>query len=269
MENGKWKIKTAKKLPKITLVGAGPGDADLITRKGIKALQSADVVLYDALVNIELLEEVPDTAIKIYVGKRANKHAFKQEEINKMLVAYAYKHGHVVRLKGGDAFVFGRGQEEMAFAKQLGVQVEVVPGISSCISVAELQHVPVTARGVSESFWVITGTTRAGQLSRDIELAAQSTATVIILMGIRKLEEIRQLFIKEGRFDTPAMVVQNGSRVNERKVVGTIDTIVEQAREATIGTPGIIIIGDVVRLHPEFVEQAIEEQTQIIQRQAA
>ncbi len=225
-------------------------------------------MLYDALVNTELLEETPDTTLKIYVGKRANKHSFRQEEINQMLVALAHQHGHVVRLKGGDAFVFGRGQEELDFARKLGVPVEVVPGISSCISVPELQQVPVTARGVSESFWVITGTTRTGQLSRDIELAAQSTATVIILMGIRKLEEIRQLFIKEGRFDTPAMVVQNGSRSNERKVIGTIDSIVEQVREAKIGTPGIIVIGDVVRLHPEFVAQAVEEQF-TLQRKAA
>lgn len=259
------KTKTAK----ISLVGAGPGDADLITRKGIKALQTADVVLYDALVNPELLEEVPEQSIKIYVGKRANKHAFRQEEINQMLVACAYQHGHVVRLKGGDAFVFGRGQEEMAYAKQFGVDVEVVPGVSSCISVAELQHVPVTARSVSESFWVITGTTRSGQLSRDIELAVKSTATVIILMGIRKLEEIRQLFIKEGRFDTPAMVVQNGSMHNERKVIGTIDSIAEQAHNAQIGTPGIIVIGDVVRLHPEFVEQAVEEQQVHLLQKAA
>ncbi|MEM9992497.1 MAG: uroporphyrinogen-III C-methyltransferase [Bacteroidota bacterium] len=252
---------SSNKQAKITLVGAGPGDVDLITYKGLKALQTADVVLYDALINPELLKEVPDGATLVYVGKRANQHAFQQKEINEMLVAYAYQYGHVVRLKGGDAFVFGRGQEEMAHAKQSGVPVEVVPGISSCIAVPELQHVPVTARSVSESFWVITGTTRSGQLSSDIALAAQSTATVIILMGIRKLAEIRQLFIKEGRFNTPAMVVQNGSREGEHKVVGTIDTILEQVQDAQIGTPGIIVIGDVVRLHPEFVTQAIAEQT--------
>lgn len=240
---------------KITLVGAGPGDKDLITVKGLRALQQADVVLYDALVNPELLKEAPKDALKIYVGKRANQHRYTQETINLLLVQYALSHGRVVRLKGGDPFVFGRGHEELQYAQSFGVQVEVVPGISSCIALPELQAVPVTRRGLNESFWVVTGTTRAGKLSKDIPLAAQSSATVIILMGIRKLAKIVEVFQAAGKQDTPVMIIQNGSLTNEKIALGTIDNIVEHAAKAEIGSPGIIVIGEVVQLHPHFVKQ--------------
>lgn len=248
---------------KISLVGAGPGDVDLITVKGLKALQDADVVLYDALVNPELLEESPADALKIYVGKRANKHRYTQETINLLLVQYALSHGHVVRLKGGDPFVFGRGHEEMAFAKKYGVKVEVVPGISSCISLPELQGVPVTCRGYNQSFWVVTGTTRSGQVSKDMELAAQSSATVVVLMGMRKLEAITAIFRRQGKGDTPVMIIQNGSLPNEKIALGTVDTIVEEAERKKLGTPAIIVFGEVNRLHPNFNNQ---EQLSMVHR---
>ena len=129
--------------PLITLVGAGPGDPDLLTIKGLKAIQSANVILYDALVNPILLNEAPDCAIKIYVGKRANRHRFSQQDINTMLVEYALAYGHVVRLKGGDPFVFGRGHEELSYAALFNIKVNMVPGISSCIAVPELHEVPI------------------------------------------------------------------------------------------------------------------------------
>src|ERR1700749_614286 len=144
--------------PRITLVGAGPGDAELITLKGVKALQTADVVLYDALVNEELLEFAPATATKVYVGKRSGDHSYSQDAVNKLMVDYAINFGHVVRLKGGDPFVFGRGFEELEFAASYNIPASVIPGISSSIAVAELKNIPVTHRGLSESFWVITGT---------------------------------------------------------------------------------------------------------------
>jgi uroporphyrin-III C-methyltransferase len=147
------------KIPKITLVGAGPGDTELITLKGLNALKTADVVLYDALVNQDLLAYAPKESIKIYVGKRNHQHAYTQEQINTLIVDMAYTHGHVVRLKGGDSFVFGRGQEELNYANAFNIETSVVPGISSSISVPALAGIPVTHRGVSESFWVITGTT--------------------------------------------------------------------------------------------------------------
>ena len=181
---------------KLTVVGAGPGDAELITLKGIKALQAADVVLYDALVNTQLLDYAA-AAEKIFVGKRKGCYAYQQEQINELIVQRASGGLHVVRLKGGDPFVFGRGAEEMEYASAFGLDADVVPGISSCVSVPANANIPVTKRGSSESFWVITGTTRQHELSADIQLAAQSSATVVILMGMSKLSAIVDAFAKE------------------------------------------------------------------------
>ena len=238
--------------PKISLVGAGPGDPDLLTIKGLKAIQTADVILYDALVNQELLNHAPIHALKIYVGKRANKHRYSQEAINLLLVQYAFSHGHVVRLKGGDPFVFGRGHEEMTYAEAFDIETVIVPGISSCIALPELQKVPVTRRGLNQSFWVLTGTTKTGELSNDVQMAAQSNATAVILMGTRKLKAILDLYQKNGKTNTPAMVIQNGSLPNEIVTVATVNTLLAKfEKEATTG-PGIIVIGEVVGLHPKL-----------------
>ena len=238
--------------PKITLVGAGPGDPDLLTIKGLRALQNADVVLYDALVNPELLNEAPKNALKIYVGKRANNHRYSQDEINLLIVQYAYTHGHVVRLKGGDSFVFGRGQEELSFASAFNIEVSVVPGISSCIAVPELQQVPLTRRGVNESFWVMTATTSSGKLSNDVKVASNSSATIVILMGMRKIAEIMEVFKTNGKSQTPVMVIQSGSRKDEDFALGTVETIAKIVTQKGLSTPGIIVIGEVVKLHPEL-----------------
>jgi len=243
---------TTNKQPKITLVGAGPGDPDLLTIKGLKALQKADVVLYDALVGKGVLDYIPETAIRVYVGKRANDHRYSQEEINELMVRYASLHGHVVRLKGGDPFVFGRGHEEMRFATEHDIEVSVIPGISSCIAVPELQQVPLTCRGVNESFWVLTGTTKAGVLSKDIAVAAQSSATVVILMGLKKIREIAKVFRKNGKGDLPVMVVQSGSTKNEQIALGTVNSIENEIIKKKISTPAIIVIGAVVGLHPNL-----------------
>lgn len=235
---------------RISLVGAGPGDPDLITRKGLKLLQTADVLLYDALVAPELLEEVPKTCVRIYVGKRAGQHSLKQDQINELLVESAERFGHAVRLKGGDPFVFGRGMEEKVYAEQRGIPVAVVPGISSCIAVPELQGVPPTSRGYARSFWVLTAHTKEGELSSDLQLAAQSNATSIILMGMRQLSAICELF-GHGQI----MVIQNGSMPNEQVWVGEVS--VEFAHKVTAEKgpgPGIIVIGAVVGLHPEMVK---------------
>jgi len=243
---------TTNKQPKITLVGAGPGDPDLLTIKGLKAIQKADVVMYDALVGKEILAYVPKSAIRIYVGKRANDHRYSQEEINELMVRYACLHGHVVRLKGGDPFVFGRGHEELSFAINHDVEVAIVPGISSCIAVPELQQIPLTCRGVNESFWVLTGTTKAGVLSKDIAVAAQSSATVVILMGLKKIREIAKVFRKNGKGELPVMVVQDGSTEKEKTALGTINSIENEIIKNKISTPATIVIGAVVGLHPEL-----------------
>ncbi len=245
------------KEPHITLVGAGPGDAELITIKGIKALQTADVVLYDALVNEELLEFAPAHAVKVYVGKRSGDHSYSQDAVNKLMIDYALNYGHVVRLKGGDPFVFGRGFEELDFAASYSIPAQVIPGISSSIGVPGMQHIPVTHRGLSESFWVVTGTTAKGTISKDVYDAARSKATVVVLMGIHKLAEIAEIFKSEGKNRLPVAVIQSGSTKEEKVAIGIVDTIAEIVEEKQISSPAMIVFGEVVSLHPQF--QPIKE----------
>lgn len=238
---------------KLTVVGAGPGDVDLITLKGIKALQNADVVLYDALVDTELLIYAPN-AEQIFVGKRKGCYAYQQDQINELIVNRAHLYKHVVRLKGGDPFVFGRGAEEMEYAAEQGVEVAVVPGISSSVSVPAFQNIPVTKRGAAESFWVITGTTKEHKLSKDVALAAKSNATVLILMGMSKLGEIMELFKKEGKLDIPVAIIQNGTKSNEKIGIGTVASIEYKAREQQLSNPAIIVIGEVVNHRQNILE---------------
>ncbi len=232
--------------PKLTLVGAGPGDPDLITVKGLKKLAEADVVLYDALINKELLKYAPANSEKIFVGKRSGSHRFTQNEINQMIVHYARERGHVVRLKGGDPYIFGRGFEEYSFAVNHLIPVEVIPGISSATGLSAAQHLPITLRGVCESFWVMTGTTKNGLFSMDIKIAAQSTATVIILMGMKKLSKIVRTYktISKGHYSV--MIIQNGTLGNERQVTGNINSIENLVKEQKLSSPAIIIVGEVV-----------------------
>ncbi|WP_190811241.1 uroporphyrinogen-III C-methyltransferase [Flagellimonas sp. S3867] len=238
---------------KLTVVGAGPGDVDLITLKGIKALQHANVVLYDALVDAELLNYAPN-AEHIFVGKRKGCYAFQQDQINELIVQRAGLNKHVVRLKGGDPFVFGRGAEEMEYAAENGLEVEVVPGISSAVAVPASQNIPVTKRGATESFWVITGTTKEHKLSADVALAAKSNATVVILMGMSKLVEIAELFKKEGKSNLPVAIIQNGTTEDEKVGIGTISTIVEKAKKQQLSNPAIIVIGEVVNHRQKIIE---------------
>ncbi|MBS0000551.1 MAG: uroporphyrinogen-III C-methyltransferase [Cyclobacteriaceae bacterium] len=232
--------------PALTLVGAGPGDPDLITVKGLKKLADADVVLYDALINVELLKYAPADSLKIFVGKRSGTHCFTQDEINRMIVFYARERGHVVRLKGGDPYVFGRGFEEYSFAVKHQIPVEVVPGISSATGLSAAMDVPVTMRGISESFWVVTGTTRDGVFSKDLKIAAHSTATVIILMGMKKLSRIVQTYRSVNKENYPVMIIQNGTLSDEKCVTGTISTIESLVREQNLSSPAVIIVGEVI-----------------------
>ena len=243
-----------KNQPKLTVVGAGPGDADLITLKAIKALEQADVVLYDALVNNELLGYVNPNAELIFVGKRRGCYRYQQEQINELIVARGFSHGHVVRLKGGDPFIFGRGAEEMEYAAKHGLKVAVVPGISSSLAVPAYQNIPLTKRGSSESFWVITGTTKQHQLSNDVALAAKSSATVVILMGMGKLSEIIQLFKAEGKNELPVAIIQNGTTPEEKIGIGTVDTIEEVVAKNNLSNPAIILLGDVVNHRQQLLQ---------------
>ncbi|WP_439131900.1 uroporphyrinogen-III C-methyltransferase [Polaribacter sp.] len=242
------------KIPKLTVVGAGPGDADLITIKAIKALKSADVVLYDALVNEELLDYINPNAEQIFVGKRRGCYKYQQEQINELIVARAISNGHVVRLKGGDPFIFGRGAEEMEYAANFGLEVAMVPGISSAMAVAANQNIPVTKRGSAESFWVITGTTKEHKISQDIKLAAKSNATVVILMGMSKLPEIVQMFQKEGKNNLPVAIIQDGTTSREKFGIGTVDSIERIVTEKSLQNPAIIVLGEVVKHRQSILE---------------
>lgn len=246
-------------IPRLTLVGAGPGDPDLITVKGIKAIQDADVVLYDALANEELLGYAKPNTPFVFVGKRRGSCAFSQAEINQLIVENAFKYGHVVRLKGGDPFVFGRGYEEIEFARAFNMPVAIVPGISSSIAVPEMQMIPLTARGINESFWVTTGTTKNGDVSKDILLAAQSSATIVILMAMSKLEEIMDIFSGAGKQNTPVAIIQNGTTEMEKIVLGTVFDIAENARKQGLDNPAVVIIGEVVSLHLELIGNLVLE----------
>ncbi len=244
--------------PKVTLVGAGPGDPELITLKGVLALNQADVVLYDALVDPSLLKHAPSKALKVFVGKRHGERVHPQEEINQLCVAYAKKHGHVVRLKGGDPFVFGRGAEEIEFIESFGVPTELVPGITSAVAVPACAGIPVTKRGVSESFWVITATTSSGDLSHDLRLASQSTATVVVLMGTKKLSEITNIYQSIGKGDTPVAVIQSGTTKQERSVIGSIKDIDAKVANEGVRSPAVIIIGEVVNEGKRLKELYLE-----------
>ena len=245
------------KSPQLTLVGAGPGDPELLTLKAIKALQEADVVLYDALANEEILDYA-NKALKIPVGKRKGMHSHSQDQINEMIVEYAFNYGHVVRLKGGDPFVFGRGKEEQEYVESLGIETSVIPGISSSVAVPASIGIPVTSRGVSESFWVITGTTSSRNLSKDVDLAAQSSATVIILMGLGKISEITSIYKSLGKMDLPVAVIQDGTKPEQKEVVGTIDSIEELIEKEKISAPAIIVIGEVVHLASRKLKEELD-----------
>jgi len=235
------------KKPKLTLVGAGPGAADLLTLRGVAVLKTANIVLYDALVSEEVLDFIPKDIPAVSVGKRAHAHSFSQQEINDLIVESAFLHGHVVRLKGGDPFVFGRGYEEIEHASSFGIETDVVPGISSALAVPASLQIPLTSRKVSESFWVITGTTQSDEISGDVAIAAQSTATVVILMGLGKIRDIMKLFEQQGRKNVPVAVIQNGTTPREKSVIGTVETIADLALQEGIASPAVIIVGEVVR----------------------
>jgi len=245
-------------IPLISLVGAGPGDPELITLKAIKVISSADVILYDALANEQLLEYASPKAIKQFVGKRYGCHALSQQEINHLIIDYAFLKGHVVRLKGGDPFVFGRAQEEIEAARNAGIEVQIIPGISSAIAVPASQMIPLTCRGTNESFWVTTGTTQSGEISSDIKLAAQSSATVVILMAMSKLEAIMDIFTATGKSETPVAIIQNGTTEKEKIIIGTVKDIFFRSQYAGLTNPAIIIVGEVVNLRPKELKKYIQ-----------
>lgn len=248
---------STSKDPKVSLVGAGPGSSDLITLRGYKTLQKADIILYDALISTELLKEF-DHIPNIYVGKRCGEHSFTQDEINKLIVDSAYQYGHVVRLKGGDPFVFGRGSEEMDYIESFGIPVDIIPGLSSSIAVPASQGIPVTRRGLSSSFWVMTATKRDGTFSEDLSLAAQSSATMVILMGTRRILDIANIVSQYRSDSTPLALIQNGTMKKESCITTLLKYTKSIVHKIDVSQPGIIVIGEVVAEHPSFFEDEIQ-----------
>jgi uroporphyrin-III C-methyltransferase len=241
--------------PKLTVVGAGPGDPELITLKAIKAIASAQAVLYDALVDKTLLAHCAPSCEQIFVGKRAGS-SHSQDAINTLIVEKAYALGHVVRLKGGDPFVFGRGQEEIEFARGFGLLTDYVPGISSSYAAPGSADIPLTIRGVNESFWVMTGTKSDGSLTADLALGLQSSATLVILMGMNKLQEISDVCQNMGKGDISAAIIQNGTMKNQRIGISATADLASMASKEGLSKPAIIVIGEVVRhAKPELWKQ--------------
>jgi uroporphyrin-III C-methyltransferase len=244
-----------KKAPELIVVGAGPGDPELITLKAVKALQRADVVLYDNLANQEILSHCSPCCEKIYVGKLPYGDYTPQEVIHELIKEKALTKGTVVRLKGGDPFVFGRGMEEILFARIEGISASYIPGISS-MQAAGFEDIPLTHRGISESFWVITGTKKDGTLSEDLKTAIQTKATVVIYMGMKKLEEISKAYVEKGAGNMPAAIIQHASLPQKKIAIGTAKELVQMAKNKQLKHPALIVIGEVVGLASEdFCEQ--------------
>lgn len=234
----------------VYIVGGGPGDPGLITVKGLDCLRRADVVLYDRLVAQELLLETPPHAQLIDVGKEPKRHRRSQEEINALLIEKAREGKIVVRLKGGDPFVFGRGGEECQALALAGIRYEVVPGVSSAIAVPAYAGIPVTQRGVTTAFTVVAGHTGRSDSTIDWE-AVSRIGTIVFLMGVEHLPEIVQQLIAHGRgADTPAALIREGTTRNQFRITGTLGDIVEKT--CSIHPPAVLIVGEVVRLQEQL-----------------
>lgn len=243
---------------KVYLVGAGPGKVDLITVRGKTLLKRAEVLVYDRLANPELLEFVPKSCEVIYVGKVSNQHTMKQDDINQLLVDKAFEGKTVVRLKGGDPYVFGRGGEEGIVLSENDITFEVVPGITSAIGGLCYGGIPITHRDVATSFHVITGHLKSGEDEHDWDALARLNGTLVFLMGMSNLPLItKKLMAHNKSVDTPVGIIHWATHHNQQVVEGTLHNIVEKVEVAGIGSPSLIVVGDVVRLrkHLNFKEK--------------
>lgn len=244
--------------PKLTLVGAGPGDPELITLKGVKALQNADVVLYDALVNPELLQHAPE-AEHIPVGKRAGKASVKQQTINQTIVEHALLGKHVVRLKGGDPFLFARGFEELEYARSFGIEVASVVGVSS-MHLPGMYGIPLTLRGVNQSINIVTATTSEGTLSDEVALAAQHAAATVFFMGFNKLQQIVDKYLQYRPKDLPVAVIGRGSLKDAFVYQSTIGEIVQELADIKVPTPALLLFGEVASVRYSELLSNVENQ---------
>jgi uroporphyrin-III C-methyltransferase len=235
---------------KIFLVGAGPGDPALLTIKAADLLKNAKNVVYDRLVSEEILALIPQSAEKIYVGKESGRHIVPQDKITELLVKMALEGKDVVRLKGGDPFIFGRGGEEAEALAENGIEFEIIPGVSSSVVAPMYAGIPLTHRDYASSVAIVTGH-QAGDGERTIEWTkiASAVDTIVILMGIESLEAIIEKLLKGGiKPTTPVAIIEKGTSKQQRSITGTIETIIKDSKEATIKPPAVIVIGGVVNL---------------------
>lgn len=233
---------------RVLLVGAGPGDPDLLTVRAMRALQQADVIVYDHLVSPAVLEHARPDAERIYVGKERANHTLPQDEINTLLIGLARRHALVVRLKGGDPFVFGRGGEEMEALAAHGIVCEVVPGVTAACGIAASTGVPLTHRDHAHACVFVTGHLRDGSMDLDWDSLARPMQTVVVYMGLKGLEVLaRELILHGLSACTPVMVVEKGTTTDQRIVTGTLGTIAKLAVAAQLASPALTVVGDVVR----------------------
>jgi len=245
----------------VYLVGAGPGDPDLLTVKALRLMQSADVVVYDRLVSPEIMALIPAGVSRIAVGKVPGTHCVPQNQINDLLVGLASRERAIVRLKGGDPFVFGRGSEEALHLRRHGVRCEVVPGVTAAAAASAYAGIPLTHRGLSRGVRLVTGHLREDhELDLDWERLADSTATLVVYMGLSNLATITDRLIAAGRSaDTPAAAVQEGSTPRQRSVRSTLGLLAEAVTEAALEAPVALIIGETVELANELAWYEPEE----------
>lgn len=236
----------------VYLTGAGPGDIELLTIKALKVIQNADVIIYDKLANPEILKEAKKEAETIFVGKEKGYHKVPQDEINEIIYQCALKYKNVVRLKGGDPFVFGRGGEEALYLKQRDIKFEIIPGITSAISVPAYAGIPVTHRGVTPSFRVVTGHRKSNDNIANINWKSFiEDETIIFLMGLHNIELIVTKLLEVGKpKNYPCAIISKGTTKDQIVITGTLENIVVKSKKAV--SPSIIIIGEVVKLREQL-----------------
>jgi uroporphyrin-III C-methyltransferase/precorrin-2 dehydrogenase/sirohydrochlorin ferrochelatase len=255
-------MSTARKTGTVYLVGAGPGDPELLTLRAARLLEEAEVVVYDNLVSPEVMARVAPGARRIYAGKQRANHTMPQQDINALLVELAGEYRVVVRLKGGDPFIFGRGGEEMEALATHGIAFEVVPGITAACGISCYAGIPLTHRDHAQSVMFVTGHLKDGSSDLAWQTLARTRQTVVIYMGLGAIDEICRQLIAHGMSpDTPIAVVERGTTVRQRALTATLATMPSRAAAVTISAPTLTIVGDVVRLHdrlawfhPEGVE---------------
>ena len=248
----------------VYFVGAGPGDPELLTVKAVRLIEKADVIVYDRLVSNEIVAMFPAGATRIYVGKSPDNHHMTQDEINALLVKLAHNQRNVVRLKGGDPFVFGRGSEEASFLREHGVSYEVIPGITSASACSTYAGIPLTHRGLATGARFVTGHCRANTpLDLNWKSLADPDTTLVIYMGLAHLEEISGKLIEAGlSADTPAVAIENGTTPRQRRCISTLAKLSEETKKLGYVTPTLVIIGRVVSLCGEldwFQQHSMEE----------